>query len=247
MGSVQHGLPRRQPQPQITARRCQTDRENLGSWHALVTLHKRRHRAQLYPGKDKCGERNCLISKTTEKCVRVRAGNGGWKHRDSTERLAEGPGRPAGVASNNRDGAVSGPSEGGAVSLAPTRMSPFDKSKDGLCFPKTGSCVLCLVLRRHSNYCVTWMSPSAFHRLHPCLPVSFWKGEVLVSAAWFFPGTAGVPLVQRCAYPREKESDSIASYIFIPSLVTYSRNGKFLISEGSGPQVAAVPLIPREL
>lgn len=153
MGSVQHGLPRRQPQPQITARRCQTDRENLGSWHALVTLHKRRHRAQLYPGKDKCGERNCLISKTTEKCVRVRAGNGGWKHRDSTERLAEGPGRPAGVASNNRDGAVSGPSEGGAVSLAPTRMSPFDKSKDGLCFPKTGSCVLCLVLRRHSNYC----------------------------------------------------------------------------------------------
>lgn len=40
-----------------------------------MAVHKGQHKIQIYPGKDKCGKRNCLIVKTIEKCVRVRAGN----------------------------------------------------------------------------------------------------------------------------------------------------------------------------
>lgn len=41
----------------------------------MAVVHKRQLKTQIHPGKDKCGKRNCLIVKTIEKRVRVRAGN----------------------------------------------------------------------------------------------------------------------------------------------------------------------------
>ena len=57
----------------------------------MVAVHKRQHETQIYPGKDKCGKRNCaVIVKTIEKCVRVRAGNRSRLTRPAVKKLAGG-------------------------------------------------------------------------------------------------------------------------------------------------------------
>ena len=56
----------------------------------MVAVHKRQHETQIYPGKDKCGKRNCVIVRTIEKCERVRAGNRSRLTRAAVKKLAGG-------------------------------------------------------------------------------------------------------------------------------------------------------------
>ena len=56
----------------------------------MVAVHKRQHETQIYPGKDKCGKRNCVIVRTIEKCVKVRAGNRSTLTRAAVKKLAGG-------------------------------------------------------------------------------------------------------------------------------------------------------------
>jgi hypothetical protein len=59
-----------------------------------VAVHKRLHKTQIYPGRDKCGKRNCLILQTIEKCVRERQETGVTITRAALKMLAGGPRKP---------------------------------------------------------------------------------------------------------------------------------------------------------